>query len=112
MAEGTEEVEEPTPVVPEKGTFVFADGSQYGASARKIEAWTCCQLVKRKFEFDKLVVIADGEWVMVDGVRQRHGTGTYTDGPEKYDGEWKCDQMHGKGTLYNTILMPSRVDAF
>ena len=69
MAEGTEEVEEPTPVVPEKGTFVFSDGSQY-----------------------------DGEWVMLDDVRQRHGKGTYTDGPEKYDGDWKCDRMHGKGT--------------
>ena len=46
MAEGTEEVEEPTPVVPEKGTFVFADGSQYGASPWAIKEETSCVVVK------------------------------------------------------------------
>ena len=57
-------------------------------------------------------MIADGEWVMLDDVRQRHGKGTYTDGPEKYDGDWKCDRMHGKGTLYNTVVIRSRISDF
>ena len=35
MTEVTEEVEEPAPVVPVKGTFVFADGSNYGKLNRK-----------------------------------------------------------------------------
>ena len=44
-------------------------------------------------------VPTDGEYVLIDGVRQRHGKGKYTDGPETYDGDWKCDAMHGKGAL-------------
>jgi hypothetical protein len=27
----------------------------------------------------------------------RHGVGTFVNGPERYEGDWESDQMHGKG---------------
>ena len=37
-----------------------------------------------------------------------HGKGTLYYGPDKpaYDGEWICDQFHGKGSLYNENPVP------
>jgi len=44
----------------------------------------------------------DGEWVLADGARQRHGHGLHLDGTVKgqsYEGEWQHDQMHGRGVF-------------
>eukprot|EP00638_Chattonella_subsalsa_P022089 CAMPEP_0117872494 /NCGR_PEP_ID=MMETSP0950-20121206/11114_1 /TAXON_ID=44440 /ORGANISM="Chattonella subsalsa, Strain CCMP2191" /LENGTH=174 /DNA_ID=CAMNT_0005725273 /DNA_START=211 /DNA_END=735 /DNA_ORIENTATION=- len=58
--------------LPEKGTgvFIFVDGSRY-----------------------------DGEWMMENGKRLRHGFGKFVDGPETYEGQWDHDQMHGEGKM-------------
>eukprot|EP00607_Mallomonas_marina_P005466 CAMPEP_0182426724 /NCGR_PEP_ID=MMETSP1167-20130531/13250_1 /TAXON_ID=2988 /ORGANISM="Mallomonas Sp, Strain CCMP3275" /LENGTH=155 /DNA_ID=CAMNT_0024608381 /DNA_START=214 /DNA_END=681 /DNA_ORIENTATION=+ len=48
--------------------FLFPDGSQY-----------------------------EGDWTEIEGVRVREGRGIFTAGPEQYEGEWKNDQMCGKG---------------
>eukprot|EP00962_Isochrysis_galbana_P022610 scaffold6762_cov146-Isochrysis_galbana.AAC.1 len=60
-------------VKPQEGTdaFLLSDGSKY-----------------------------DGEWILVNGVRQRHGHGLHIDGivrGQSYQGEWQNDQMHGRG---------------
>lgn len=66
---------EAAPVEPETGSgaFLLSDGSKY-----------------------------DGEWMMVDGVRCRHGKGLHVDGLVKgqtYQGEWHMDKMHGRGVF-------------
>jgi hypothetical protein len=71
---------------PESGSFVFGDGSRYGASHESAGAWSL-----------RLVRAADGQFERVDGVVKRHGHGTYTDGAETYEGEWSHDAMHGQG---------------
>ena len=50
------------------GKFVFVDGSSY-----------------------------EGDCIVVENKKQRHGRGVYINGPEKYDGEWKHDKMEGEG---------------
>ncbi|CAM9546050.1 unnamed protein product [Heterosigma akashiwo] len=52
------------------GSFIFVDGGRY-----------------------------DGGWFSENGVKYRHGTGTYVDGPETYEGEWDRDKMQGKGKM-------------
>jgi hypothetical protein len=52
------------------GTFTFSDGSTYTG------AWTS---------------------LGPDGVKTKHGEGSYVNGPEKYTGTWKEDCMEGKG---------------
>jgi len=49
-------------------TFAFSDGSEY-----------------------------IGEWLEVDGVKLRCGTGIFKYGPEEYNGNWQNDHMCGKG---------------
>jgi hypothetical protein len=38
-----------------------------------------------------------GEWRSVNGLKQRHGNGTYAFGPEEYQGQWAEDAMQGHG---------------
>eukprot|EP00967_Tisochrysis_lutea_P006531 scaffold7748_cov33-Tisochrysis_lutea.AAC.1 len=68
-----EEDSEPFEPQEGKGAFLLPDGSKY-----------------------------DGDWIIVDGVRQRHGHGLYIDGIVKgqsYQGEWQNDKMHGRGVF-------------
>ncbi|KAE8897230.1 hypothetical protein PF005_g9434 [Phytophthora fragariae] len=53
------------------GTFSFSDGSKY-----------------------------KGDYCLVSGKVVRQGHGSFWTGPEKYEGEWLHDQMHGHG-VYN-----------
>lgn len=46
------------------------------------------------------VTTAVGDWYRFDGVIKRHGRGLYEEGANKYEGEWKEDKMHGKGTFH------------
>ena len=62
------EQEEPQYEGPQHGKFVFPDGAVY-----------------------------EGEFQLIQNVRVRSGSGVYRDGKEQYSGEWKDDQMHGKG---------------
>jgi hypothetical protein len=52
----------------ETGTFNFPDGSSY-----------------------------NGEYKEVNGVKQRHGKGTYTSALESYVGRWEADKQDGEG---------------
>lgn len=70
--EGLPEQEtEPQETKPTSASFVFPDGAKY-----------------------------NGEFITVEGVRMRHGPGTYIDGKEEYQGEWNHDKMHGTGTYH------------
>eukprot|EP00903_Cladosiphon_okamuranus_P007247 g7033.t1 len=40
-----------------------------------------------------------GQYIMIDGVKRRHGLGTHVNGKEKYVGDWKHDSMHGQGEM-------------
>ncbi len=40
----------------------------------------------------------EGQYMVIDGVKRRHGTGTHANGKEKYVGEWLNDSMHGEGS--------------
>ncbi|CAM9098854.1 unnamed protein product [Hapterophycus canaliculatus] len=51
-----------------------------------------------KFVFPNGAVY-EGHYVMVGGVKTRHGCGTYTNGSEQYIGEWQHDAMHGRGEM-------------
>ena len=61
---------EPEPEGPTegKGSFVFPDGSKY-----------------------------DGDWVLKDKKKLRHGYGVFIDGEQLYEGEWVEDKMQGEG---------------
>lgn len=55
-----------------------------------------------KFEYrDQSTYV--GNWKMLKGIKQKHGTGKATyaglqgHGQESYDGEWVNDLMHGRG---------------
>lgn len=40
----------------------------------------------------------EGEYRVAAGGRvERHGRGEFRSGPERYDGEWDRDRMHGRG---------------
>ena len=69
-AKGKEPEVVPEVVVPkiEIGVFSFDDGSTY-----------------------------DGEVEIRDGIKVRHGRGTYSNGPESYVGAWANDLMNGEG---------------
>ena len=43
------------------------------------------------------MVHVEGEYIIVDGVKRKHGRGKYADGHASYQGEWNSDKMHGKG---------------
>jgi hypothetical protein len=64
------EVNEPE-IVTGSGVFLYPNGSQY-----------------------------DGEWKSVNGIKFRNGVGTFTSGPEKYQGEWENDLMNGEGVYH------------
>ncbi|TMW62499.1 hypothetical protein Poli38472_005117 [Pythium oligandrum] len=55
-------------LIPKHGVFSFADGATY-----------------------------TGEYRTLQGKVVRHGHGVYHNGPERYDGAWEQDQMHGHG---------------
>lgn len=38
-----------------------------------------------------------GEWKSIDGNKVRHGSGSYSFGPEEYRGNWENDNMSGEG---------------
>ena len=45
---------------------------------------------------------AEGEWLIKDGVKMRHGQGIYIDGMaegQTYEGEWQDDTMTGRGVF-------------
>lgn len=48
--------------------------------------------------------LEEGEYMVVDGVKVRHGTGRHIDGKEIYMGQWENDAMHGEGKLDKRIL--------
>lgn len=72
----TETIEEPEPVVGE-GTFNFPDNTKY-----------------------------TGQWIEIDGVKSRHGQGSFTFLSSKttagcdeiYTGDWEMDMMTGQGS--------------
>ncbi len=75
MSKGKAKIPEPEPEpvkieVPETGSgdFLLPDNSKYS-----------------------------GEWKVVNGLKQRCGTGTWISGPEKYVGQWDNDSMNGQG---------------
>lgn len=72
VAKKVEEVQEPQHIEPEiltgSGIFMFPTGGKY-----------------------------EGEWKSIGGIKYRDGVGTFTYGPEEYQGSWKNDLMHGEG---------------
>lgn len=45
-----------------------------------------------------LLLIAEGDWIEQDGIKYRHGEGTFTHpSGEKYEGGWEWDVMTGNG---------------
>lgn len=48
-------------------------------------------------------LLAEGQYIMIDAVKRRHGLGTHANGKEKYVGEWQHDSMHGEGDLYEHV---------
>lgn len=44
----------------------------------------------------------EGDWLETDGNKQRHGSGIYSIGTERYVGEWKNDAMNGQGKYFFT----------
>ncbi|KAL0491351.1 radial spoke head 1 [Acrasis kona] len=41
----------------------------------------------------------DGEWMLVDNVKVKHGIGTYAEGQNIYEGSFENDLVHGKGKM-------------
>lgn len=58
-----------------QGIFSFPDGAKYSGEYR--------------------VLTTQGQPEVV-----RHGRGIYSNGPERYDGQWENDRMNGQGTYY------------
>lgn len=44
-----------------------------------------------------VIFLAEGQYIVIDGVKKRNGFGTHTNGKDKYIGEWQHDSMHGQG---------------
>ncbi|CAM9731936.1 unnamed protein product, partial [Laminaria digitata] len=42
---------------------------------------------------------AEGDYIVVEGMKRRHGFGKHVDGKEKYVGQWQNDSMHGEGEI-------------
>lgn len=47
-----------------------------------------------------MFLFAEGQYMVIDGVKIRHGLGTHANGKEKYVGEWQHDSMHGQGVKH------------
>lgn len=45
-----------------------------------------------------IFLLKEGQYMVIGGVKRRHGAGTHTNGKEKYVGEWLNDSMHGQGS--------------
>jgi hypothetical protein len=42
--------------------------------------------------------VYEGEFMVKDGLKSRHGKGRYAGPHFSYEGSWECDVMHGAGT--------------
>ena len=107
--EGEQPSQEEQPVQQElrtgRGTFRFIDGAMYGrlsdfimliTSALRYTYFSSSVLVVSWWEWND----AEGEWIEQDGVKCRHGKGTFTHpSGERYEGDWEWDRMSGKGTF-------------
>ncbi len=44
------------------------------------------------------LVLTEGQWQLGDdGIKRRHGWGRFSNGGEKYEGEFKDNNIHGRG---------------
>ena len=94
------EPEEPPEPEEGEGIFYFPDNSKYGARSTACERLAV--LVRSLHARSR---VAEGLWLMKDGVKMRHGKGMFVEGvpegsaPQSYEGEWREDAMHGHGTF-------------
>ena len=89
---------EPEVAEPETGSgaFFFPDGSKYGALTRPAVRTDAALPASGTHS------CTEGEWLIKDGVKMRHGTGMFVDGMaegQTYEGEWKDDAMSGRGVF-------------
>jgi hypothetical protein len=40
-----------------------------------------------------------GDWLIAEGVKRKHGKGTYIEGDNIYKGDFSNDEMHGQGEM-------------
>jgi len=104
-AEPEPEPEPEAPPEPEEGEgiFYFPDNSKYGACEHRPPPASSVAVLVRSLHARSRV--AEGLWLMKDGVKMRHGKGMFVEGvpegsaPQSYEGEWREDAMHGYGTF-------------
>lgn len=54
-------------------------------------------------------LLTEGQYIVMDGVKRRHGHGTHASGNEKYIGEWQYDSMHGQGDVQQYRLLGTAI---